>query len=79
MYLLYACVHFLWSLLILIFIMYVCMYRGQNSWRCLWDQAFQLGQREGPIGLVGPIYQHRGTTGSVSPTLVHTYALMCTF
>ena len=37
--------------------MYVCMYRGRPSWRCPWDRAFQLGQGEGPIGLVGPISQ----------------------
>ena len=47
---------------------YVCMYRGRPSWRCPWDRAFQLGQGEGPIGLVGPISQPRGTIGTASLT-----------
>ena len=48
--------------------MYVCMYRGRPSWRCPWDRAFQLGQGEGPIGLVGPISQPRGTNDTASLT-----------
>ena len=47
----------------------VCMYRGRPSWNCSWKGAIQLGQGEGPIGLVGPIFQ----------PLDHTYALMCAF
>ena len=58
---------------------YVCMYRGRPSWRCPWDRAFQLGQGEGPIGLVHPISQPRGTNGTASLTLNHTYALICAF
>ena len=54
---------------------YVCMYRGRPSWRCPWDRAFQLGQGEGPIGLVGPISQPRGTIDTASLTLVHTCLL----
>ena len=50
------------------------MYRGRPSWRCPWERAFQLGQGEGPIGLVGPISQPLGTIGTASLTLDHTYA-----
>ena len=53
-----------------------CMYRGRSLWRCPWEQAFQLGEGEGPIGLVGPISQPRGTIGNASLTLDHTCALM---
>ena len=45
------------------------MYRGCPSWRCPWDRAFQLGQGEGPIGLVGLKSQPRGTNGTASLTL----------
>ena len=31
--------------------------------------AFQLGQREGPIGLVGPISEPRGTIDTASLTI----------
>ena len=58
--------------------MSICMYRGRPSWRCPWDQVFQLGQGEGPIGLVGPISQPCGTIDTASLTMDHTYALMCT-
>ena len=34
--------------------------------------TFQLGQGEGPIGLVGPICQPRGTIDTASLTLGHT-------
>ena len=49
--------------------MYVCMYRGSPLWRCPWDRAFQLGQGEGPIGVVGSISQPRGTIDTASLTL----------
>ena len=42
-------------------------------------RAFQLGQGEGPIGLVGPISQPRGTIDIVSLMLDHTSALVCVF
>ena len=51
------------------------MYRGCPLWRCPWDRAFQLGQGEGPIGFVGPIFQARGTIGTASLTLALTYTL----
>ena len=47
---------------------HVFMYKS----RPLWDRAFQLGQGEGPIGLVGPIFQPRGTIGTASLMLDHT-------
>ena len=59
--------------------MYVCMYRGRPLWRCPWNRAFQLGQGEGPIGLVGPISQPRGIIGTASLTLDRTCALLCAF
>ena len=40
---------------------------------------FQLGQGEGPIGLVGPITQPRGIIDTASLTLDHTYARLCAF
>ena len=67
------------SKIVIILYVNVCMYRGCPSWRCPWDWAFQLGQGEGRIGLVGPISQSRGTNGTSSLTLDHTYALMCAF
>ena len=42
------------------------MYRGRPSWNCPWKGAVQLGQGEGPIGIVGPISQPRGTIGTAS-------------
>ena len=57
----------------------VCMYRGRPSGRCLWNRAFQLGQGEGPIGIVGPISQPHGTNGTASLTLDHAHALVCVF
>ena len=59
--------------------MYVCMYRGRPSWRCPWDRAFQLGQGEGPIGIMGPISQPRGIIDTASLTLNHTCVLMYAF
>ena len=53
----------------------VCMYRGHPSWRCPWDRVFQLGLGEGPIGIVGPMSQPRGTIDTASRTLVHTCTL----
>ena len=44
-----------------------------------WDWAVQLGQGQGPIGLVGPISQPRGTIDTASLMLDHTNALMCAF
>ena len=38
------------------------MYRGRPSWNCPWEGAIQLGQGEGPIGIVGPISQPCGPT-----------------
>ena len=58
---------------------YVCMYRARPLWRCPWDQAFQLSQGEGPIGLVGPIFQPRVTINTASLTVDHTYALNVRF
>ena len=55
-----------------------CMYRGRPSWRCPWDRAFQLGQGEGPIGLVGPISNPAVPTAprhSRWNVLVHLHAL----
>ena len=57
----------------------VCMYKGRPLWRCPWDRAFQLGQGEGPIGIVGPISQPRGIIDTASLTLGRTCALMCVF
>ena len=57
----------------------VCMYRGRPSWNCPWEAAIQLGQGEGPIGIVGPISQPRGTNGTASLTLERTSAHSCTF
>ena len=37
---------------------HVCMYRGRPSWSCPWNRAIQLGQGEGPIGIVGPMSNH---------------------
>ena len=54
--------------------MYVCMYRGRPSWNYPWEGAIQLGQGEGPIGIVGPISQPRGTNGTASLTLERTSA-----
>ena len=48
--------------------MYVCMYRGRPSWRCPWKGAVQLGQGEGPIGIVA-------TKNQVSKKLVQTRKL----
>ena len=59
--------------------MYVCMYRGRPSWRCPWDRAFQLGQGEGPIGIVGPISQPRGAIDTASLMLDHIYTLNVRF
>ena len=42
------------------------MYRGCPSRNCPWKGAIQLGQGEGPIGLVGPIAQPRGTNDTAS-------------
>ena len=57
----------------------VCMYRGRPSWNCPWKGAIQPGQGEGPIGIVGPISQPRGTNGTASLTLERTSAPSCTF
>ena len=57
--------------------MYVCMYRGCPSWRCPWNRAFQMGLGEGPIGIVGPVSQPRGSNDTASSTMTHTYALSC--
>ena len=37
------------------------------------------GPWEGPMGIVGPISQLRGTNGTASLMLGHTYALTCAF
>ena len=49
----------------------VCVFVYRDL-RCPWYRVFQLGLGEGPIGLVGPISQPRGTIDSASLTLVHT-------
>ena len=59
--------------------MHACMYRGHLSWKCPWDRAFQLGQGEGPIGLMGPISQPRSTNDTALLMLGHTCALVCVF
>ena len=59
--------------------MYVCMYRGRPSWICPWDRAFQLGQGEGPIRIVGPISQPRGIIDTASLTPDRTRALVYAF
>ena len=41
--------------------------------------GIQLGQGEGPIRLVGPISQPRGTIDTASLTLAHTCALNVCF
>ena len=43
------------------------------------ERAFQLGQGEGPIGIVGPISQPRGTIDTASLTLERTNALVVLF
>ena len=58
---------------------YVCMHRGRRLWKSPWDWAFQLGQGEGPIGLMGPISQSRGTIDTASLTMDNTNALVCIF
>ena len=53
--------------------MYVCIevaLRGDAHG----ERAFQLGQGEGPIGIVGPISQPRSTIGTASLTLIRTNA-----
>ena len=59
--------------------MYVCMYRGCPSWKCPLLRAVQLGHGEGPIRIVAPISQPRGTIDAVSLTLYHTYSFRCKF
>ena len=59
--------------------MYLCMYRGRPSWRCPWDWAFQLGQGEGPIGIVVRISQPRGIIDTASLKLDLTCAPMYAF
>ena len=59
--------------------MYVCMYRGRPSWKCPWKGAVQLGQGEGPIGIVGLISQPRGIIDTASRTLQRTSTLLCVF
>ena len=51
-------------------------FREQETWRCPWKRAVQ---GEGPIGLMGPISQPRGTIDTVSRTLLHTNTLLCVF
>ena len=55
------------------------MYRGRPLWRCPWDRAFQLGQRKGPIMIVGPMTQPRGIIDTASLTLYHTHAFNMRF
>ena len=59
--------------------MYVCMYSGVPSWNCPLLRVVQLGQGEGPIGIVGPISQPHGTIDTASLTLDHTCALNVRF
>ena len=63
--------------------MYVCMYvymhRGCPLWSCPLLWALQLRLGEGPIGIVGPVSQPRGTINTVSRTLDHIYALNVRF
>ena len=49
--------------------MYVCMYRGCPLWNfpLLW--AVQLGLGEGPVGIMGPMSQPRGTIDTATRTL----------
>ena len=51
---------------------YVCMYRGRPLWKCPWGWGFQPDLGEGSIGVVGPMFQPRGTINTVSRMLVHT-------
>ena len=67
------------GLTVLRLVMCVCMYRGCPSGRCPWDQAFQLGQGEGPIGIVGQISQPRGIIDTASLTPDRTRALVYAF
>ena len=56
--------------------MYVCIevaLCGDAHW------AFQLGQGEGSIWIVGPMSQPRGIIDTASLTLDHTFALVCVF
>ena len=57
----------------------MCMYRGCPSWNCPWNREIQLGLGEGPIGIVDPISQPRGTNDTVSLMLDHTHALNLRF
>ena len=53
----------------------VCsMYKGRPSWNCPLLQAIQLGQGEGPIGIVGPMSQPYGTIDTASRKLIPTNA-----
>ena len=55
------------------------MYRGHPSWSCPWNWAVQLGQGEGPIGIVGPMSQPRSVIDTASLTLNHTHAFNMRF
>ena len=50
------------------------MYRGRLSWKCPWNRALQLDLGEGPIRIVGPMSQPRGTIDTASLMLDHTHA-----
>ena len=50
------------------------MLKGCPSWKCPWYGHSNWAKGgEGPIGLVGPISQPRGTIDTTSLTLGHTY------
>ena len=62
--------------------MYVCMYVCIEAALCgnyplLWALQLRLG--EGPLGIVGPMSQLRGTIDTASCTLDHTCALNVRF
>ena len=58
---------------------HVCMYRGRPSWNCTLLRAIQLGQGEGPIGIVGPMSQTRSIIDTASRTLDHTNTFLMYF
>ena len=51
------------------------MYGGRPLWNCQWERGIQLGQGEGPIGIVGPMSKPYGTIDTASRKLIPTNAL----
>ena len=51
------------------------MYGGRPLWNCQWERGIQLGQGEGPIGIVGPMSKPYGTIDTASRKLIPTCLL----